>query len=524
MMEYGDRTLFSVKNLTVYSGEKIGIIGENGIGKTTLLDIISGRTTPQKGQIKICGTFAYITQQLTDISEENHVTPETYHWQIPHTPRSGGEITRTKIANGLATDAELLLCDEPTSNLDEDGIKRLEQALINYNGAVLLVSHDRMLMDKICTSVWEISDQSVKTYSGNYSDYTVQKKNERLNQQKEYDKYIQTKKNLERAFRDRSDKAKGMKEPPKRMGNSEARLHRMDVRQRAGKVSNAAKKIKNRLQRLDVKEKVPTEPHYNLAIDRNDNKMSKVAIRVRDLNYSYGDRSVLNDITFIVSRGDKLCITGSNASGKTTLLNCISQEAEGVKINSSDEVGYFTQNGFELDETKTILDFVMQSSKLPEYMTRTVLAELGIKDEEVFKQIQILSGGEKSKVALAELLCRQCSILILDEPTNYLDIYILEALEKMLLSYEGTLIFVSHDRRFREKIAERTLHLSDGRLEELGLRSSEAYSNRNTEILLLEMKAAQLIEKKKGLAEAQQEEIEQEYQETVLKLNRLKDS
>ncbi len=523
MMEYGGRTLFSIENLTVYSGEKIGIVGENGIGKTTLLDIIAGRTSPQNGQIKNYGTFGYITQQLTNIPEYDTAT-EKYRWQVSDKPLSGGEITRAKIAEGLSTHADLLLCDEPTSNLDEEGIERLEDALVNYSGALLLVSHDRMLMDKICTSVWEISDQSVKTYSGNYSDYTVQKENERLNQQKEYDKYIQTKKDLERAFRDRSDKAKGMKEPPKRMGNSEARLHRMEVRQKAGKVSNAAKKIKNRLARLDVKEKVKTEPRYNMSIDQNEKKRSKVAIRVQDLNFSYGDRSMLNDITFTVSRGDKLCITGNNGSGKTTLLNCIAKEADGVKINPSDEVGYFTQNGFVLDETKTILDFVMQSSKLPEYMTRTVLAELGIKDEDVFKQIQILSGGEKSKVALSELLCRQCSILILDEPTNYLDIYILEALEKMLLSYDGTLVFVSHDRRFREKIADRTLHLSNGRLEDVGLRSSEAYSNRNAEILLLEMKAAQLIEKKKGLAEAQQEEIEQEYQETVLKLNRLKDS
>ena len=515
--------MFSIENLTVYSGEKIGIIGENGIGKTTLLDIIAGRIMPQKGQIKICGTFAYIMQQLTDISEENHVTPETYHWQIPHTARSGGEITRTKIANGLAADAELLLCDEPTSNLDEDGIKRLEQALINYNGAVLLVSHDRKLMDKVCTTIWEISNKSVKTYSGNYSDFKAQKENEQQNQQKEYDKYIQTKKNLERAFRDRNEKSKGMKEPPKRMGNSEARLHRMDVRQRAGKVSNVAKKIKGRLERLDVKEKVSVEPSYKIKIDRKDQKKSKVAIRVCDLNYSFGEKFVLNEISFFVNRGDKLCITGNNGSGKTTLLNCIVREVDGVRINPRDEVGYFTQNALDSDETQTILNFVIQSSKLPEYMTRTVLAELGIKDEDVFKQIQILSGGEKNKVALAKLLCRQCSILILDEPTNYLDIYILEALENMLLDYDGTLVFVSHDRRFREKIADRTMHLADGRLEEIGLQSIEAYSNRNAEILLLEIKATQLIEKKKGLSETQQEVIEIEYQQILDNINRLKE-
>ena len=434
-----------------------------------------------------------------------------------------GEITRAKIADVLAMNSDLLLCDEPTSNLDEEGIRHLEDSLENYSGTLLLVSHDRILMDKICTAIWEISDQSIKSYSGNYTDYIVHKENERQNQQKEYDKYVQTKKNLERAFRDRNDKAKCMKEPPKRMGNSEARLHRMEVRQKAGKVSNAAKKIKNRLERLDVKEKVPTEPSYKMKTDRNDQKRSKVAIRISDLNYSYGERFVLKDISFTVNSGDKLCITGNNGTGKTTLLNCIAQKIDGVKINPSDEVGYFAQNCYNLDETKTILNFVMQGSKLPAYMTRTVLAELGIKDEDVFKRIQILSGGEKSKVILAKLLCRQCSILVLDEPTNYLDIYILEALENMLLEYNGTLVFVSHDRRFREKIAARTMHLAGGRLEEIGLQSSEAYSNRNAEILLLEMRAAHLIEKKKGFSEAQQEEIELEYQQVIDRIKHLKE-
>jgi macrolide transport system ATP-binding/permease protein len=238
-MEYGEKKLFYIKSQQIYSNDKIGIVGDNGAGKTTLLDIIAKKTKAIKGKVDVHGTLSYIEQLEFDTDRDTYAEV-SYKWKV-NNPYSGGEITRNKISRALGSKADLLLCDEPTSNLDENGIMQLEKALNHYKGAFMMVSHDRMLLDAVCNTIWEIYHGQVNVYRGNYSDFKREKNKIMQNKQKEYDKYIHEKKSLERAITDWSTKAGGMTHTPSRMGNSEARLHRMDVRQRAGKVSNAAK-------------------------------------------------------------------------------------------------------------------------------------------------------------------------------------------------------------------------------------------------------------------------------------------
>ena len=521
LMEYGERKLIDIPSLLVYSNEKIGIIGENGTGKTTLLDLIAGRISPAKGSITVNGRLSYITQSFDSVSIADP-SNEKYQWLVPDTPFSGGEVMRAKISKALAEQSEILLCDEPTSNLDEEGIVQLEQALSIYKGTVLLVSHDRVLMEHVCTKIWAIKDGHLKAFPGNYTSFKEQQERERQNQQKEYDTYIRTKKSLERALLDRSSKAKSMTNTPSRMGNSEARLHRMDVRQRAGKVSGSANIIKSRLEMLEVKEKVRTETNYQVSTTPDIHKAGKTAVRVNNLSFAYGPQPILREITFRVKRGERICISGLNGSGKTTLLNCIAEEVDGVTIGPKDEIGYFEQNGAGLDKNDSILGFVMRTSRMPEHMSRTVLAELGIKRADVYKKIRMLSGGERSKTALAALICRQPSILILDEPTNYLDVYMLEALERMLAGYEGTLMFVSHDRLFRQNIATRELRLEGGQLIEEGLKPPKADSDYKAKIMLLELKAEGLIQRQKTCREDEVEKTAKEYQAITAEINRLK--
>lgn len=520
-MEYGERKLFSIKSQSAYSHDKIGIVGENGVGKTTLLDIISGNIKPIDGSVKLHSPFSYITQQpnLEQIDSDNN---EKYKWNVLYDPHSGGEKTRVKIANALEKASPILLGDEPTSNLDEKGIKQLEHTLANYWGVVLLVSHDRKLLDKVCNKIWEIKNGELTVYTGNYSDYKEQKDKEKQNQQKEYDKYFHQKKSLEAALMDRSTKANKMTKTPTRMGNSEARLHRMDVRQRAGKVSNAAKNIRSRLDSLEEKEKPRAETNYKMIASVESKKAGRIAVNVEQLSFGYDYDLILDDVSFFIERGTKVCITGDNGSGKTTLLNCIVNQKEGVRFSPSEKIGYFQQNCLNLDESKTILETVMEQSKHPMSVARTILAELGIRRDDVYKRVNVLSGGEKCKVALASLLCQQCSVLILDEPTNYLDIYVLEALEAMLKAYDGTLILVSHDRYFREKITDKELIIKDGHLSEKRKIKIEAVQNKQAEISLLEMKASELIEKMKGVSEQQQTQLEQEYNELLESINVLK--
>lgn len=455
-MEHGSRKLFEIKSLQVYTNDKIGIVGANGSGKTTLLDIIAGKTKPTSGKAELLADFAYI-EQLDDLEEKDR-EQLSYSWSVPDDPRSGGEVMRLKISKALAERAQMLICDEPTTNLDEQGIEKLEKSLRGHRGTLLLVSHDRKLLDAVCNKIWEI-DGELTEYSGGYSDFAEEKEKRRKNEQKEYDKYTSTKKRLEEAVKDRSRKAGKMKKPPKRMGNSEARLHRMEVRQRAGKISKASGQIKSRLEKLDVKQKPKELPSFKINSAGGFEKTGKVAVRVEDLGFSYGAEPVLSDFSMTVLTGEKVALTGSNGSGKTTLIECIANGCEGVKVSPSSEIGYFHQNCADLNEESSLIDYVMSTSKQPEHAARAVIARLGIRRDDVYKKIGVLSGGERCKAVLSKLICQNPSILLLDEPTNYLDIYVMIALEEMLLGFEGTLLLVTHDRYFREKIAQREINL-----------------------------------------------------------------
>ncbi len=456
IMEYGGHRLFDIRSACVYSNEKIGIVGANGSGKTTLLDIITGRTKPVSGRAELFAGFSYIDQ--LGLPQGDCCDDIDYSWAESSEPMSGGEIMRRKLAEGLGADAGILLCDEPTSNLDEQGIVRLEAALKGFKGTLLLVSHDRQLLDDVCTKIWEL-DSELKEYSGNYSCYISEKEKQRRNEYKEYDKYVEEKKRLESAARERSNKAAKMKNTPSRMGNSEARLHRMEVRQRAGKVSKASGQISSRLEKLEKKYKPKEQPTYKLYGSGDAGKQGKMAIAVEGLSFSYGQKKILDDLSFYVETGERVAISGSNGSGKTTLLNCIADNKPGVRIAPSAEIGYFRQGCPELDEGSSILDFIMRTSRQPEYMTRTILAGLGIKRDDVYKKISVLSGGERCKVSLSSLVCQNPTIMLLDEPTNYLDIYVLSALEEMLGSCESTILLVSHDRFFRSKVTDRQMDL-----------------------------------------------------------------
>jgi macrolide transport system ATP-binding/permease protein len=420
---------------------------------------------------------------ISDISGEE--------WNVLESANSGGEITRKKLAQAFSTSSELLLCDEPTTNLDEDGIAQLENSLMSYGGSILLISHDRALLDKVCNKIWELEDGALTEYHGNYSDYKTQKDIENKTAWDQYDKYVAERKHLQGALINRRSKAKSMKNPPKRMGNSEARLHRQDVRQRAGKVEQASTQIKRRLLRLETKDKPKEEASFKMSANISREYVSKTAVSVDRLSFSYGAREVLKDISLKVKRGEKVAVTGANGSGKSTLLNCIYNECDGVRTAPGAKLGYFRQDLKNLNDDDTVLYSVKKESTMPEHIIRTVLGRLGMRRDEVFKKIGVLSGGERCKTSLAKLICGGYPILLLDEPTNYLDIYVLEALEEMLEGFDGTVILVSHDRYFRKKITGREVELKSHLLFEKNKNAPIKKKDKNT--MLLEMEKADLI-------------------------------
>ncbi|WP_027624018.1 ribosomal protection-like ABC-F family protein [Clostridium lundense] len=451
---YGDRLIMDIDNLLVYSGDKIGIVGVNGAGKSTLLNIICNKSFCDEGSIKMYESYSYITQidEPENISENEKNT------------LSGGEKTKLKIQNAFDKNSGILLADEPTSNLDIAGIQMLEKKLKNYKGSILIVSHDRELLDNVCNKILELDNGKVKLYNGNYSEYIKQKQLEKITLQGEYDRYIKEKKKLEICIDKTKGKSNSIRRTPKRMGNSEARLHKMGGQKGKMNLDNAAKALESRLNRLEVKQKPKDLEKTKLDIKAAEGVYSKILIEGKNINKAFNKKLILEKGFFQIYNGSKVALVGPNGCGKTTLIKMILNGEEGIVTSNALKIGYFSQTLNILDESKTILQNVIDNSIYDETFARIILGRLLFKRDDVYKKVSVLSGGEKVKVSLAKIILSDVNTLILDEPTNYLDIYSVEALEKMFSEYNGTILFVSHDRRFINKVANKTMVMENHKI------------------------------------------------------------
>lgn len=481
---YGDRLILETEKLNIYSEDRIGIVGINGAGKTTLLDILSQRVKPDEGWVRLYGSCAYLSQleapekkRLSTEMASRFKVPETWHENM-----SGGEKTRFKLAQSLDRSAALIFADEPTSNMDLEGIELMERQFVQYSGALILISHDRSFLDKLCTKILELENGKVTIYNGNYSDYNAQKARERARAQFEYLAYLDEKKRLERAVQEVRQKSKSVRKTPTRMGNSEARLHKMGDQKAKASFDRAFKATETRIEQLVVKEKPPEQGIIKFDLADAQKLHSKVIIEGKNIFRSYGGKEIFKDAEFKVLNGAKIALIGPNGCGKSTLLKMIieagkAQSAGGtynggdsrnsedfLKIAPAARIGYFSQDMSILEEQRSILANVMDSCIYPEAFARTLLARLLFKGEDVHKRIEVLSGGERVKVAFAKILLQPFNLLILDEPTNYLDIDSLEVIEEALQNYGQTLLFVSHDRSFIRALADQIMTIEDGQI------------------------------------------------------------
>jgi len=455
---YGDRLIISVDNLKIQSGDKIGIVGQNGAGKTTLLDILAGEIEVDEGMVKKYCDIAYIKQfSDEDINADAKVLKEFgVQNKLNCDEVSGGEHTRLKIADAFSKDRILIFADEPTSNLDYHGIEILKQKLKRVE-TLVLISHDRDLLDELCNKIIEVKNGKISFFEGNYSSYQEQKRMETEREWFEYEEYINTRARLENAVRDKQSKSKSMKKAPKRMGNSEARLHTRKAHEKQEKIDNSANSIKTRIEKLEIKEKPREVPEVKLDFSLTNPPKNKIIISCDNLSFSYGSNKIFDNTSFKVYNGIKTAIVGDNGTGKTTLLNLINNRDEQIYTVPKAVLGYFCQGFENLDYNKTILENVMLDSIQGESTARTILARMLIRRDDVYKKINVLSGGERIKVSFAKLFVSSANVLLIDEPTNYLDIASIEALQNMLCDYEGTVLFVSHDRAFVNAVADRLL-------------------------------------------------------------------
>ncbi|MBN1077583.1 MULTISPECIES: ABC-F type ribosomal protection protein CplR [Clostridium] len=464
---YGDRLILDICNLEILENDKIGIVGENGAGKTTLIKVILGEVAPDEGKVFLSNSYSYISQSEECSGEYQGgkikkiiKSPDNYDGFL-----SGGEKMKIKINKAINVQSSILIADEPTANLDTNSIKNIEKIISEYKGSLLLVSHDREFLDKLCNNILEIENGKVKLYKGNYSKYIKLKAEEREAEQREYHRYIAEKKRLEKAIIGKENNRDSIRKTPKRMGNSEARLHKMGNQKSKKNLEGNIKSLKSRINHLEEKEKPNAIKEIRIRINKGKEMHSKTVIEVRNLNLYVNNEILINDCNFKIKKGEKVAITGANGCGKTTLIKkIIKNNTESIRLSQYISIGYFDQNQDILHEDKSILDNIRLNSSYDETFIRINLDGFGFKGDTVYKNVSTLSGGEKVKCALCKNILSDNNTLILDEPTNYLDIKSIEALETAIKNTEKTVLIVSHDRKFISNVCNCIIEIRDNKL------------------------------------------------------------
>lgn len=489
--------------------EKAAIVGINGAGKTTLLRIIVGKMTPDDGQVVLARdkTLGYLAQNSTvDTSHtiyeellsvkadllrleekihecENNMkhaegdaledlmkqyTSLTHAFETgggylyrselvgvlkglgftedefskPVATLSGGQKTRVALGRLLLQNPDLIILDEPTNHLDMNSIAWLETYLLNYKGAVLIVSHDRYFLDRIAGKVIEIDQSKATTFMGNYSDYAVKKEQLRV---AAWNAYM----NQQREIKHQEEVIEKLKS-----FNREKSIKRAESREKM-------------LDKIEVIEK-PSEVRTDMKLTLTPRILSgNDVLTVEHLAKSFDSHKLFTDVNFEIKRGEHVAIIGDNGSGKTTLLKILNglvpADQGTFRLGSNVEIGYYDQEHHVLHSEKTLFEEISDDYPyLNNTQIRNVLAAFLFTGEDVFKRISDLSGGERGRVSLAKLVLSNANFLILDEPTNHLDIMSKEILEDALNGYEGTILYVSHDRYFINRTAHRILDLTEG--------------------------------------------------------------
>lgn len=504
---WGEQEVLREINLAVREKERVGLVGLNGSGKTTLLRCITGEIQPDAGQVMISSVLSWgfleqipanqagmtawdavmesfsglidkrqqmralehkmsgpagelekVMEQYARITEEyeraNGYACENIarriltglgfssaEFQQPFNTFSGGQKTRLNLGRLLALAPDILLLDEPTNNLDMNSVEWLEDFIKSYPGTVLVVSHDRMFLDRIATHIAEIRGGQLRTYTGNYSTYLHKRAAEDAAEQRAYQKQqLQIQK-------------------------TEAYIRRF----KAGIKSKQARGRQSQLNRLERLSGPIRERKLKALPTTMPQESGNDVLSVTGLGKSYQENMVLEDISFVIKKGDKIALIGPNGCGKTTLLKIISGQIladQGeIRLGSRVEMACFDQEHDDLEPTHTVLDEIISNFDLNLEEARTALGGMLFSEDEVFKLVGDLSGGEIGRLAFLKLILSGANFLLLDEPTNHLDIASCQVVEKMLADFEGTILVVSHDRYFIDQVAERVLVIEDGRTE-----------------------------------------------------------
>jgi ATP-binding cassette subfamily F protein 3 len=381
------------------------------------------------------GGYAF-QHKLEAMLEGVGLPPST--WEQKVSTLSGGQRSRLALAKLLIGDCDLLLLDEPTNHLDLAAIAWLEEFLSTFPGAVLIVSHDRYLLDRLATRIAWLTQAKIRSYPGNYTSFVEQRKLHELTQQRAY------------------------QEQQEDIAKQAEFIRRFGAGQRAREAKGREKRLNRLMESDELLQNVQIDRKIRLPLNTNLRAGDRV-LRVKELSKQYGEKPLWKDIAIEISRGERIGIIGSNGSGKTTLLEVLlgKREADAgeIKWGASLKIGYYDQRLGEFNPDHTVTEEVRGTRSVSDADIRAVLALMLFRGEDVDKPIRLLSGGERARVAISQILVDKPNVLVMDEPTNHLDINSCEALEGALNDFDGTVVCVSHDRYFLDQVAKRMLIL-----------------------------------------------------------------
>lgn len=492
--EIPEKTLFAITRIEIQQGDRIGLIGENGSGKTTLMQVLAGEKEIEQGWIHRRSAQTYLPQ----LKEADG-------------GKSGGEVTQKYVREALAQAGGILFADEPTTNLDASHIRWLEEKLADWQGALVLISHDRSFLNHLCNKIWALEHGKLTIYPGNYANYEEVKKQQLLTQEKDYENYVKQRKHLEQALVQKQERAAQVTST-KNVSRSEAKITgaKPYFAKKQKKMQQVGKAIATRIEKLPKTEKPWQKNELKMQVPDAEGKFGKPAVTVEQSTAEVGGRKLWESRPFVLKYGMHAALLGANGSGKTTFVRRLLKE-EGIKKSSWVKIGYFDQNLERLDITKTILENVREDAVQSETMVRIILARLGFSGDKVHARADILSGGERVKLSFAKIFTAHVNMLVLDEPTNFLDIEAVEALEGLLQEYEGSLLVISHDRTFIERVTNTSIVIECGilRLQE---EAAEERDAEKEEKMLLDIKISEVLSR---LSIESTPELEREFQELL---------
>lgn len=471
---FQNKEVLSFEHLSAYQNDRIGIVGRNGQGKSTLLNIISGALEPNSGEINRQVDFNYFqqTEELVESPFAENLGAEIMgRLRVPKNAietLSGGEETKYRLAQTLSQYQMGLLLDEPTTHLDQEGIQFLLEELKYYYGTLIIVSHDRYFLDQLVTKIWEIDQGEVREFSGNYSDYVQQKEQETEELLREAEKVEKEKKRLTEAVEKKKQQAQKMNQVSQKKQNKAIRPDRLASSKQKDTVQKniqkTAKAMEKRLDQMKTVEQVHDIKDIHFPMSQELELHNRFPVMGEGVELFAGAKKLLAKTHFQFPLSRRIAITGSNGTGKSTLLKHILANGDGITLSPKVVFGTYQQMDYKMSDTRSVLEYVMTKTDFPEKTVRSVLNKLGFSQMELTKPVQALSGGEATRISMALVFIQPSNILILDEPTNFIDIQTIEALEGFIKSYPGTVIFTSHDRYFVERVADQVWEIKDQEL------------------------------------------------------------